>query len=232
MAIITCPSCQRRYDPGVEEELDDLPGNVSLKVVCPACGQWLRLPEREPIDPPNAPPEVLREMQAQSKLVDGDDAPRAGPRRDADADRPRRRSRDDEGNADDRTRRRRPRDDEDDGDDDYDSYDDRPRRSSRDHDEWDDFDDYPRRKPSDGLGITSMILGIMSCVIALGGLCCIVFSLGSILGGIVAVVLGFVAKSEPAIEHSQDGHHYGLHRYRSHHCLVHYRLRDWICRGS
>jgi len=185
MSIITCPSCNRRYDPGVDEEMGDLPGSVSLKVVCPACGQWLRLPEREPIDPPNAPPETLREMQAQSKLVDADDAPRASRRRDEDADRPRRRSHDDD-DVDDRPSRRRQRRDDDD----------RPRRSSRYDDERDDFDDYPTRKQGDGLGITSMVLGIISCVVALGGICCTPVSVLSILGGVIAVILGFVARSQ------------------------------------
>ena len=80
MAIVTCPTCKKRYDPGMDDELEmlnEMPGAASLKVVCPACGQWLRLPENEPIPAPAAPPEVLRDMMSQSRLVDGDDA--AGP---------------------------------------------------------------------------------------------------------------------------------------------------------
>jgi len=195
MAIVTCPNCHRRYDPGVDENLNDLPNEMSLKVVCPACGQWVRLPEREAIDPPNAPPDVLRQMSAQSRLVDEDEAPRERRSRDNE-DRPsRRRSRDMDYEEDDRPRRR-PRDP--DYEDDYDEYGDRPRRRSYD-DERDDFDDYPRGKPTDGLGIASMVVGILSCVVALPGLCCGVFSILSILGGIIAVILGFVAKSQTRI---------------------------------
>jgi hypothetical protein len=78
MPIVKCPKCKKRYDPGVDEELEalaDMPGAASLKVVCPACGQWLRLPENEKIPAPAAPPELLREMMAQSKLIDGGDEP-------------------------------------------------------------------------------------------------------------------------------------------------------------
>ena len=73
MPIIKCPKCKKRYDPGVEEELEDMPGSMSLKVVCPACGQWVRLPELEPVRAPAAPPKILREMRAQSRLVDNDE---------------------------------------------------------------------------------------------------------------------------------------------------------------
>jgi uncharacterized protein YbaR (Trm112 family) len=73
MPIIKCPKCKKRYDPGVDEELEDMHGSMSLKVVCPACGQWVRLPELEPIRAPAAPPEILREMRAQSRLVDDDE---------------------------------------------------------------------------------------------------------------------------------------------------------------
>jgi|GEM_PF-5339964 len=195
MAIVTCPNCHRRYDPGVDENLNDLPNEMSLKVVCPACGQWVRLPEREAIDPPNAPPDVLRQMSAQSRLVDEDEAPRERRSRDNE-DRPsRRRSRDRDYDEDDRPSRRR-RDP--DYEDDYDEYGDRPRRRHYD-DERDDFDDYPRRKPTDGLGITSMVLGICSCVVALGGVCCGAFSALSALGGIVAVVFGFVSRSKTRV---------------------------------
>jgi hypothetical protein len=75
--IVTCPNCAKRYDPAVDDELAALgsaPGNLSLKVVCPACGQWLRLPENEAIPAPAAPPHVLEAMRSQSRLVDGPDA--------------------------------------------------------------------------------------------------------------------------------------------------------------
>jgi hypothetical protein len=71
--IVTCPNCKKRYDPGVDEALDDIsdaPVEMSVKVVCPACGQWLRLPENEAIPAPAAPPEILKEMMSQSRLVD------------------------------------------------------------------------------------------------------------------------------------------------------------------
>ena len=73
MPIIKCPKCKKRYDPGVEEELEDMPASMSLKVVCPSCGQWVRLPELEPVRAPAAPPKILREMRAQSRLVDDDE---------------------------------------------------------------------------------------------------------------------------------------------------------------
>ena len=72
MPIVTCPKCRKRYDPGMDEELESLGDAASLKVVCPACGQWLRLPENEAIPTPALPPEVLRGMMSQSRLVDGD----------------------------------------------------------------------------------------------------------------------------------------------------------------
>jgi hypothetical protein len=77
--IVKCPKCKKRYDPGFDEALEDvadMPGDVSVKVVCPACGQWVRLPEKEPIPPPAAPPEILKEMRSQSRLVDDTEADR------------------------------------------------------------------------------------------------------------------------------------------------------------
>jgi hypothetical protein len=69
----------------MDEELEALGGAASLKVVCPACGQWLRLPENEAIPGPAVPPEVLRGMMSQSRLIDEDSEepeptrPKAGP---------------------------------------------------------------------------------------------------------------------------------------------------------
>jgi hypothetical protein len=86
--IVKCPKCKKRYDPSVDDELQmlaDMPGAASLKVVCPACGQWLRLPENEAIPDPAAPPEMLREMVSQSRLVEGDDEASAVPVRESPA---------------------------------------------------------------------------------------------------------------------------------------------------
>jgi hypothetical protein len=89
---------------------------------------------------------------------------------------------------DDRPRRGRDRDGEDD----------RPSRRRGD-DERDDYDDHaggPRRRPGDGLGIASMIVGIVSCAVALPGFCCILFSGLGLVGGIVAVILGFISRGQ------------------------------------
>ena len=71
MLVVTCPKCDSRYDPGVDDELEGIdPTQMSLKVVCPACGQWLRLPENEPVGAPDAPPTVLAAMADQSRLIE------------------------------------------------------------------------------------------------------------------------------------------------------------------
>lgn len=114
MPIVKCPKCRKRYDPGVDEELDALEDVASMKVVCPACGQWLRLPEMEAIPAPKVPREILKEMMSQSRLVDdnGDDGRRrARPEREEDEDRPRKRREDDD-DVEPRPRKRR-RDDKD-----------------------------------------------------------------------------------------------------------------------
>ena len=96
---------------------------------------------------------------------------------------------------DDRPRRRRRRDED---DDDYG----RPNRASRRYDdERDDFDDYPRRRrvqQSDGLAIASMIIGIVAVIASIVGWCCCgyVGSGAAILGGVTAVILGFVSRSQ------------------------------------
>lgn len=77
MPVVTCPKCESRYDPGMDEELAGIdPSQMSLKVVCPACGQWLRLPENEPVDSPAAPPHILKAMMSQSRLIER--GPKAG----------------------------------------------------------------------------------------------------------------------------------------------------------
>jgi hypothetical protein len=174
--------------------------------------RWLRLPDYEQIDPPDAPPEVLRDMKAQSKLVDDYDARASDSPRDAYDVEPRaiRTSRDD--NYDDEPRSSRSsRDDDyddrsprrsssyDDDDDDYDS----PRRRSDRYS--DDDDDGGRRKPPDGMGVASMILGICSTATGLGGCCCF-FAGISLIVGILAVIFGFVGRSKnPASSTAKTG---------------------------
>lgn len=71
MPVVTCPKCESRYDPGMDDELEGIdPSQMSLKVVCPACGQWLRLPENEPVDSPAVPPHILKAMMSQSQLIE------------------------------------------------------------------------------------------------------------------------------------------------------------------
>ena len=181
MPLVKCPSCQAKYDPGIDGEMKDLPAEVSMKVACPSCGQWLRLPEQEKIDPPNAPAEVLREMRSQSRLVE-EGKPTS------------RRSRDDE-YEDEPPRRRR---DEDEDDDEHD----RPRSHRGYDDARDDYDDRPPRqsygRPGDGLAIASMIVGILAVVFSLvGWWCCSYFGpVISLIMGVVAVVLGFISRSQ------------------------------------
>ena len=62
MPIVTCPKCRSRYNPGMDGEIAALAGNASLKVVCPVCGQWLRLPENEAVDMSGLPPDILKQM--------------------------------------------------------------------------------------------------------------------------------------------------------------------------
>jgi len=76
MPVIECPKCQRHYDPGNEDALEATGSMMSLKVPCPACGQWLRLPEYECVAAPNVPPNILEEMKKQSVLLpEGDPTP-------------------------------------------------------------------------------------------------------------------------------------------------------------
>jgi hypothetical protein len=70
MPVVTCPKCASRYDPGRDKELAELAGQASFKVICPVCGQWLRLPENEAVEGPRLPSHVLKGMTAQSKLIE------------------------------------------------------------------------------------------------------------------------------------------------------------------
>ena len=75
MIVVECPKCQRRYAPQVDNALDLADGTgMSVKVPCPNCGQWVRLPEWECVEPPGAPPEILKEMASQSVLLPESDA--------------------------------------------------------------------------------------------------------------------------------------------------------------
>jgi|SRR5262245_33193675 len=110
---------------------------------------------------------------------------------DEDDDRPRRRRRRDD-DEDDRPRRRRD-----------DDEDDRPSRASRDRygDERDDFDDdyRPRRgPPGDGMAIAAMIVGLIAMLVTLVGWCCcgVFGSVGGAVIGVVAVILGFISRSQ------------------------------------
>jgi hypothetical protein len=68
MSVIKCPNCKKRYE--TETDIDDIPKGASAKVVCPACDQWLRIPEKEMIDTPKIPKELAKKIKAQSRLVD------------------------------------------------------------------------------------------------------------------------------------------------------------------
>ena len=70
MPVVTCPKCESQYDPGMDEELKRMdPIQMSLKVVCPVCAQWLRLPENEPVEGPAVPRNILEAMMSQSRLI-------------------------------------------------------------------------------------------------------------------------------------------------------------------
>src|SRR5262245_31759204 len=150
MSIVTCPKCQERYDPGIDQELADLPDGLSMKVVCPKCGQWLRLPEQEAVDPPNVTPDIAAAMRDQSRPTGNQDESRARPW------------------GDDEGRRRR-----DDDDDELDRWED-DRRDRSWHDQaMEDYSDDPlrRRPPADGLGIASLVVGIAALIFTLPGFC-------------------------------------------------------------
>jgi hypothetical protein len=70
----------------MDEELEDIDSSkMSLKVVCPVCGQWLRLPEMEPVEGPRVPPEILKAMMSQSQLIERG-AGASDPKKQRDAD--------------------------------------------------------------------------------------------------------------------------------------------------
>jgi len=92
------------------------------------------------------------------------------------------------------------RDDFDDEDDDYDRDRRRSRRRDRDDDDDDDYDDIRRKlrkRPEEtGLALSSMIVGIVSASLGVFGICCwIVLAPLAGIGGVVAVILGFMGRS-------------------------------------
>ncbi len=70
MPVVTCPKCESRYDPKMDKELELLEGGESLKVVCPVCHQWLRLPGKEAIEEPLLPPKILEGLISQAVLIE------------------------------------------------------------------------------------------------------------------------------------------------------------------
>lgn len=78
MIVVECPNCKRRYDPQADEALAAAGDGteMSIKVPCPNCGQWVGLPEWECVEAPGAPPEILKQMASQSVLLpESDDSP-------------------------------------------------------------------------------------------------------------------------------------------------------------
>jgi len=73
MLVVECPKCNSHYNPECEEALKAAGDAMSIKVPCPECGQWVRLPEWECVETPNAPDDVLKKMVQQSKLLPKDD---------------------------------------------------------------------------------------------------------------------------------------------------------------
>jgi hypothetical protein len=110
MRAVKCPTCRKRFDPGLDDDPNGLPDNLSMKVVCPYCDQWVRVPEGDPIDEPALPPQVLDQMRSQSRRLNEGDDSRRRRRRDEDEDRPRRRASQEEDDYGDDHRSRRPAD--------------------------------------------------------------------------------------------------------------------------
>jgi len=72
MPVVKCAKCKSRYDTGTEA----LAEGLTAKVVCPGCGQWMRIPDMEAIAAPNLPKELIKKMKAQARLIltlDGDE---------------------------------------------------------------------------------------------------------------------------------------------------------------
>jgi hypothetical protein len=72
MPVVKCVKCKNRYDTGTEAPAEGL----TAKVVCPGCGQWMRIPDNEAIPAPNLPKELIKKMKAQARqivMLDGDE---------------------------------------------------------------------------------------------------------------------------------------------------------------
>jgi Zn finger protein HypA/HybF involved in hydrogenase expression len=84
MPVVKCVKCKQKYDTGTEAPAEGL----SAKVVCPGCGQWMRIPDREAIPAPNLPKEMIKKMKAQARMIltlAGDEEPEDEPKRKPDA---------------------------------------------------------------------------------------------------------------------------------------------------
>ncbi len=71
MLHVTCPNCRSKYDPGLLQ--GDVVGlmEMTLKVACPVCGQWVALDgTTRPVRAPDCPPDFLREAMAQARVVE------------------------------------------------------------------------------------------------------------------------------------------------------------------
>jgi predicted Zn finger-like uncharacterized protein len=194
--LIICPSCEAKAR--VKDEMAGKRGK------CPKCGHIFVItgPAEEappPVDegivasgpggepPPIPPPSRVEESEP-------DDQP---PSRHDDEDRPSRHDDEDRPSRRDDDDRPSRRDDEDDYEDER-----RSRRRSRDDEEEDDDDEYPRlrkRRQETGLSMASMIVGIVSASLGLFAICCwIVLAPLAGLGGVAAVILGFMGKPRGA----------------------------------
>ena len=179
--LIACTSC------GSKIRVPD--GMAGKKGKCPKCGLVFTIPEalEIPDTPAAAPPPADIGITSAPPTSDRGTPPPATPPPKSAAEPPpvpSRRAWEDDEDEDDRDRRRSRR----------------PDRGDRDDDDDDDYDDIRRRlrrKPEEsGLSLSSMIVGIVSASLGVGAICCwIILAPLAFLGGVVAVILGFMGKS-------------------------------------
>jgi predicted Zn finger-like uncharacterized protein len=190
--LIVCQSCSSKI------RVPD--GMAGKKGKCPKCGLVFTIPDAAA--PPTAVPDVgIKSTQTPAATPKptpvsnrGAAPPPLPPPEAAPAPVSRRPRQDDLDEEEDEAARRRSRRDDDDDDDEP-----RRRRSRRDEDD-DDFDDIRRRlrkkKQETGLSLSSMIVGIVSASLGLFGICCwILIAPLAGIGGVVAVILGFMGRS-------------------------------------